>query len=75
MTSLESARLAFYSVMKKDQWLVYALEWVGRLSKSLKPKQKACMNFSFDGRNVFVCLLTQFGKSVSYKVVLFKFDE
>ena len=45
------------------------------LPMSLKPEQKECIKFIFDGKDVFVCLPTGFGKSICYEVLPFMFDK
>ena len=54
---------------------MYALQRVGCSSMSLKPEQKACIKYVFDGKDVFVWLPTGFGKSVCYEVLPFLFDK
>ena len=40
----------------------------------LKPEQKACIDFIYQGRDVFLWLPTGFGKSICYEVLPFMFD-
>ena len=42
---------------------------------SLKPEQEACIKCIFDGKDVFVWLPTEFGKSICYEVLPFIFDK
>ena len=57
-----------------ERSLVYAVARVGCSSLSLKPEQKECIKYIFDGKDVFVWLPTGFGKSLCYEVLPFIFD-
>ena len=58
-----------------ERSLVYAVARVGCSSLSLKPEQKECIKYIFDGKDVFVWLPTGFGKSICYEVLPFIFDK
>ena len=41
---------------------------------TLKPEQKDCVQYVYEGKDVFVCLPTGFGKTVYFEVLPFMFD-
>ena len=41
----------------------------------LTPEQKACVNSTYEGKDVFLWLPTGFGKSICYEVLPFVFAE
>ena len=53
--------------------LLYALE-LGKPNISLKDEQRYSISAAFSGKDVFVCLPTEFGKSLCYQVLPFMFD-
>ena len=73
MTPYESTPLAV--CQKWSDSLTYTIERVRCLSLSLISELKTCLQFVFDGKNVFVWLPTGFGKSICYKVLLLMFDK
>ena len=58
-----------------EQFLVYTVVRVGCSFMSLKTEQKECIKCIFDGKDVFVWLLTSFGKSICYKILPFMFNK
>ncbi len=52
----------------------YALSQLGKPHLILKDEQRRSMQAVFDGRDVFVCFPTGFGKSLCYQALSFIFD-
>ena len=57
-----------------DQTISYALHRLGCESLTLKSQQRKCVEYIYDGKDVFLWLPTGFGKSSCYEVLPFVFD-
>ena len=67
MTSLQGLE-------KMERPIAYALRRVGYPSMTLEPEQKDCVQCVYEGKDVFVWLPTEFGKTVCFEVFPFMFD-
>ena len=67
MTSLQGLK-------KMERPIAYALRCVGYPSMTLELEQKDCVQCVYEGKDVFVWLPTEFGKTVCFEVLPFMFD-
>ena len=57
-----------------DRALAYALSCVKQEGLSLKDQQVEAVKLLSEGKDIFVCFLTGYGKSICYQLLLFIFD-
>ena len=66
--------MAASSVSSFDACLAFALERIGKQQLKLKREQVASIRHVYDGKDVFVCLPTGFGKLICFECLPFVFD-